>query len=81
MLKREEQCGRFLALMSGDVLKLAFREWATMYRKNQRALRRWKQQSEHHMVTIWRDFTAQERDWKRITHCIRRSLLTDADVC
>ena len=48
-----------LALISGDMLRLAFGEWATMYKKNKRALLRWRQQSEHHMVTMWKDYAAQ----------------------
>ena len=44
-----------------------------MYRKNKRALLRWKQQSEHHMMSMWKDFAAQERDWKRIMAAISRS--------
>jgi len=55
------------------MLRLAFVEWATMYKKNKRALLRWKQQSEHHMVSMWKDFTLQERDWKRIETTIARA--------
>ena len=62
----DAKCGRVLALINGDVLRLSFKEWQGMYRKNKRALLRWKQQSEHHMMTMWKDFTAQERDWHRI---------------
>ena len=74
--KLEEKCGKVLALLSGDLLKLAFGEWASMYKKNKRALLRWKQQSEHHMISMWKDFTAQERDWKRIMRTIARSRVT-----
>ena len=74
--KLDEKCGKVLALISGDMLKLAFSEWAGMYKKNKRAMRRWKLQSEHHMISMWKDFTAQERDWKRIINTIARARVT-----
>jgi hypothetical protein len=69
----DAKCGHVLALISGDVLRHALLEWANMCRRNKRALRRWKQQSEHHMIVLWKDFAAQERDWKRIIVTIRRA--------